>query len=96
MTQMPRKAEHMPNIVDNGKDDTCARRHCIQAVDGTRAAQQHVRTISLHRTYASQQPKPCIYDEETKSVSQPAKITQLVITDTLRWKQGPQRLDLRG
>ena len=55
MTQMPRKAEHMPNIVDSGKDDTCGRRHCSQAVAGTRAAHQHVKTPGLHGTYASQQ-----------------------------------------
>ena len=61
MTQMPRKAEHMPNIVDNGKDETCGRRHCSQAVAGTRTAQQHVKSISLHGMYASQQPKLCIY-----------------------------------
>ena len=83
MTQMPRKAEHMPNIVDSGKDDTCGRRHCSQAVAGTRAAQQHIKILSLHGVHALQKCQSnSALSESTVSVSQSASIKQLVMTAT--------------
>ena len=66
MTQMPRKAEHMLNIVDSGKDDTCGRRRRSQVLAGARAAHQHVKTASLRYTHASQNYKSRASVDERK------------------------------